>query len=124
MLIEFSIENFRSIKERVTLSLVSSSDKSLDNNLIKADSLEKDSLLRSAVIYGANASGKSNVVSAFQFLKGLVTNSHKNQKDTKIKMSPFKLDADYSSKPSKFEVVFIKNSTKYVYGVSVTNEKL
>ena len=124
MLIEFSIENFRSIKEKVTLSLVSSSDKSLDYNLIRTELLEKDSLLRSEVIYGANASGKSNVVEAFQFLKQLVTNSHKNQKDTKIKIFPFKLDKDYPSKPSKFEVVFIKNNTKYVYGVSVTKEKL
>lgn len=124
MLIEFSIENFRSIKERVTLSLVPSSDKSLELNLIRTDPLEKDSLLRSAVIYGANASGKSNVVSALQFLKQLVTNSHKNQRDTKLKVSPFKLDVAYSSKPSKFEVVFIKNNTKYVYGISVTNEKV
>ncbi|MDO8727605.1 MAG: ATP-binding protein [Candidatus Methanoperedens sp.] len=124
MLIDFSIENFLSIKERVTFSLVSSSDKSLDSNLIKNDPLEKDSLLRSAVIYGANASGKSNIVSAFRFLKGLVRNSHKNQKDTKIKISPFKLDTDYFSKPSKFEVTFIKNNTKYVYGVSVTSEKI
>lgn len=124
MLIEFNIENFRSIKEKVTLSLVSSSDKSLDCNLIRADILEKDSLLRSEVIYGANASGKSNVVLAFQFLRQLVTNSHKNQKDTKIKVFPFKLDKDYPYKPSKFEIVFIKNNTKYVYGVSVTNEKV
>ncbi|VVB94302.1 AAA domain, putative AbiEii toxin, Type IV TA system [uncultured archaeon] len=124
MLIEFSVENFRSIKERVTLSMVSSSDKSLDNNLIRTDSLEKESLLRSALIYGANASGKSNVILAFKFLKGLVRNSHKNQKDIKIRVSPFKLDADYPSKPSKFEVIFIKNNTKYVYGVSVTTEKV
>lgn len=124
MLIEFNIENFRSIKEKVTLSLVSSSDKSLDCNLIRTDVLEKDGLLRSEVIYGANASGKSNVVLAFKFLRQLVTNSHKNQKDTKLKVFPFKLDKDYPSKPSKFEVVFIKNNTKYVYGVSVTNEKV
>lgn len=124
MLIEFSVENFRSIKDKVTLSMVSSSDKSLDNNSIKTDSLEKDSLLRSAVIYGANASGKSNIVSAFQFLGRLVSNSHNNQKDTKINTSPFKLDANFLSKPSKFEIVFIKNNTKYVYGVSVTNEKV
>lgn len=124
MLIEFSIENFRSIRERITLSLVSSSDKSLDYNLIKTDISEKDCFLRSEVIYGANASGKSNIVSAFKFLKELVENSHNNQKDTKIKISPFKLDANYSSEPSKFEVVFIKKNTKYVYGVSVTNEKI
>ncbi|KPQ44509.1 MAG: hypothetical protein MPEBLZ_00876, partial [Candidatus Methanoperedens nitroreducens] len=124
MLIEFSVENFRSIKEKVTLSMVSSSDKSLDNNLIKTDVLKKDSLLRSAVIYGPNASGKSNVILAFNFLVHLVMTSHKNQKDAKINVSQFKLDKEYLSKPSKFEVVFIKNETRYVYGVSATSEKI
>ncbi len=124
MLIEFSVENFRSIKEKITLSMVSSSDKSLDNNLIKTDVLKDDSLLRSAVIYGPNASGKSNVILAFNFLVHLVMTSHKNQKDAKINVSPFKLDKEYLSKPSKFEVVFIKNKNRYVYGVSTTSEKI
>ena len=71
MLIEFSVENFLSIKERVTLSLLASTDKSLDNNLIKTDVLKKDNLLRSAVLYGANASGKTNVLLALDFLNHL-----------------------------------------------------
>lgn len=124
MLIEFSIENFRSFKEEVTLSLISSSDKSLDNNLIKTATLKKDNLLRSEVIYGANASGKSNVVSAFNYLRKLVINSHKFQKGTEISYSPFKLDKKYTSKPSKFEIVFLKNNIRYTYGVSLTNEKI
>ena len=66
MLIEFSIENFRSIKEKVTLSMVATKDSSLDGNLIK-NVLNDDSLLKSAVIYGANASGKTNVLMALNF---------------------------------------------------------
>jgi AAA15 family ATPase/GTPase len=124
MLIEFSVENFRSIKKIVTLSLLASSDKSLDDNLIKTDVLKKDNLLRSAVIYGANASGKTNIVLAFSFLRNLVINSHKNQKDDKLDLSPFKLDKEYISKPSKFEIIFIKDNVKYIYGVSATNEKI
>jgi len=124
MLIEFSIENFRSIKNEITLSLVASPDKSLDNNLIKTDALKDDNLLRSAVIYGANASGKSNIILAISSLKTLVMESHKSQKGTEITYSPFKLDKEYLSKPSKFEIVFIKNNTKYIYGVSFTNEKI
>lgn len=124
MLIEFSIQNFRSIKEEVIFSLVASSDKSLNNNLIEKDILKKDKLLRSAIIYGPNASGKSNVVLAFNSLEKLVLNSHKFQKGTKIEYSPFKLDNSYLSKPTKFEIVFIKNNIKYVYGVSFTNEKI
>ena len=126
MLIEFSVENFRSIKEKVTLSMVASSDKSLENNLIsvKPEIMKKDRLLKSAVLYGANASGKSNVIMALNFLEDLVTESHKYQKGNKINRSSFKLDAEYISKPSKFEVVFIKNNIKYIYCVSVTNEKI
>jgi len=124
MLIEFSVENFRSIKEKVTLSMVATSDKSLENNLIESDVLKRDRLLRSAVLYGANASGKTNVLLALNFLEDLVTQSHKNQKGDKIDCRPFKLDKEYVSKPSKFEVVFIKNNIKYIYGVSVTNEKI
>ncbi|NMG83436.1 MAG: AAA family ATPase [Methanosarcinales archaeon] len=123
MLIEFNVQNFRSIKEEVTFSLVASADNSLDNNLIKTDLL-RDNLLRSAVIYGANASGKSNVILAFNFLKIFVETAHTFQKGTKINYSPFKLDKKCLSKPSKFEVVFIKNNIKYVYGVSLNSEKI
>ncbi len=123
MLIEFNVQNFRSIKKEVTLSLVASPDKSLDNNLIKTDLL-RDNLLRSAVIYGANASGKSNVVLAFNSLKNFVMISHTFQKGNKIDYFPFKFDKKYISKPSKFEVVFIKNNIKYIYGVSFISEKI
>ena len=123
MLIEFNVQNFRSIKKEVTLSLVASPDKSLNNNLIKTDLL-RDNLLRSAVIYGANASGKSNVVLAFSSLRNFVMKSHTFQKGTKINYFPFKLDKKYLSKPSKFEVVFIKNNIKYIYGVSFISEKI
>lgn len=124
MLIEFSVENFRSIKDEITLSLVASPDKSLDNNLITTEVLKKDNLLRSAVLYGANASGKSNVVSAFNSLKGLVMMSHTFQRGNKINYSPFKLDKKYLSQPTKFKIVFIKNNIKYIYGVSFTDEKI
>ena len=123
MLIEFNVQNFRSIKEEVTFSLVASADKSLDNNLIETDML-RDNLLRSAVIYGANASGKSNFVLACNSLKNMVIQSRMFQKGTKINYSPFKLDKKYLSKPSKFEVVFIKNNIKYIYGVSFNSEKI
>ena len=123
MLIEFNIQNFRSIKEEVTFSLVASADKSLDNNLIKTD-LVRENLLRSAVIYGANASGKSNVVLALNSLQNIILMSHTFQKGSKINYFPFKLDKKNLSKPSKFEVVFIKNDIKYIYGISFNSEKI
>lgn len=123
MLIEFNIENFRSIKNKVTFSMVATKDKKLDGNLIKS-SLNSDSLLKTAVIYGANASGKTNVLLALNFLKALVMNSHNHQKGQGIKFTPFKLDKKYLSKPTKMSVVFIKDKIKYNYNVSFNKEKV
>jgi len=123
MLIEFSIENFRSIKEKVTLSMVATKDSSLDGNLIK-NVLNDDSLLKSAVIYGANASGKTNVLMALNFLRALVLNSHYHQKGQGIRFTPFKLDKKCSLNPTKMSLIFIKNDIKYNYGVSFDKEKV
>ncbi|MBU4145295.1 MAG: ATP-binding protein, partial [Candidatus Thermoplasmatota archaeon] len=124
MLVEISIENFLSIKDEVTLSMVASKDKSFMDNTIKSKPLKKDRLLRSAAIYGANASGKSNVLKALSYIKRLVQTSHNYQSDTKIKYSPFKLDKKCRNKPSKFQIIFIKNDIKYIYGLSVTDVKV
>ena len=125
MLIEFSIENFRSIKDEVTFSLLSSPDNSLETNTFSSDALNKnDSLLRSAAIYGANASGKSNVIMAFGALKHMVLNSIKNQSGDKIEYNPFKLDEDFLQRPTKFKIVFIHNNVQYVYGVAFNSERI
>src|SRR3989338_126559 len=105
MLIEFYVENYRSIREKASLSMVATKDASLDKNLIK-NVLKEDSLLRSAVIYGANASGKTNILMALEFLRLLVLNSHNHQKGQNIKFMPFKLDNKYVSKPTKMGIVF------------------
>ncbi len=125
MLIDFSVENFLSIKEEVCFSLLASSDKSLDNNLITGEkALKKNSLLRSAVLYGANASGKSNVLKALDNLKYLVVTSSKNIPDQNIRFLPFKLDEKCLSKPSKFNINFVQGGIRYNYKVSFTSEKV
>lgn len=125
MLIEFSIENFRSIKDEVTFSLLSSLDNLLETNTFSSDALNKnDRLLRSAAIYGANASGKSNVIKAFGVLKYMVLNSIKNQPGDEIEYNPFKLDEDFLQRPTKFKIVFIHNNVQYVYGVAFSSEKI
>lgn len=125
MLIEFSIENFRSIKDEVTFSLLTSPDNLLETNTFSSDALNKnDSLLRSAAIYGANASGKSNVIMAFGALKHMVLNSIKNQPGDEIEYNPFKLDEDFLQRPTKFKIVFIHNNVQYVYGVAFNSERI
>lgn len=125
MLIDFSVENFRSIKEEVFFSLLASKDKSLDNNLITGEkALKKDRLLRSAVLYGANASGKSNVLNALDYLKDMVVTSSHNIPGQKIRFYPFKLDEKCLSKPSKFNINFVQDGIRYNYKVSFTSEKI
>jgi AAA15 family ATPase/GTPase len=125
MLIDFSVENFLSIKEEVCFSLLASSDKSLDNNLITGEkALKKNNLLRSAVLYGANASGKSNVLKALDNLKDLVITSSQNIPGQKIRFLPFKLDEKCLSKPSKFNINFVQGGIRYNYKVSFTSEKV
>ncbi len=124
MLIEFSVENFRSIKDRVTLSMVAGSKKeNLEDNLI--DTGFKDlTLLKSAVIYGPNASGKSNVIRAMFTAIGIIMNSNKVQKDEELPLTPFLLDSTYRNLPTSFEIVFIQNSIRYVYGFSADSSAI
>lgn len=122
MLIEFNIENFRSFKEKVTFSMLATKDTALDGNLIKE--VLDDSLLKSAVIYGANASGKTNVLLALDFFKALVLHSHTHQKGEGIRFTPFKLDKKCLSQPTNMSILFIKNNVKYSYYISFDSEKI
>ncbi|UCH92935.1 MAG: ATP-binding protein, partial [Candidatus Aminicenantes bacterium] len=124
MLIEFSIENFLSIKDKITLSMLASKDNSYDYHLIRPSPLRQKSLLKTTAIYGANASGKSNVLKAVFFLKSFILNSHKMQQGDEIKTTPFKLDENLIGKPSRLEIVFIFNEIKYAYGFSVDKQKV
>ena len=119
MLIQFSVENFLSIKDNVVLSLLASKDNEHPEHLI-VDGNKKH--LKSAVIYGANASGKSNVLNAFWFMVNYVLTSHNQQLHKTIDRSPFKFDRETPSRPSSFEVIFTTNGIRYAYGFSVTDK--
>ncbi|MBU1145274.1 MAG: ATP-binding protein [Firmicutes bacterium] len=115
-----------SIKEKITFSLDSSASKKLPQNIIKSD---KGRILRSAVIYGPNASGKSNLIKSVFFIWSLVKHSHSFNVDTKLnninpKRMPFKLDPKYLKKPSRFEIQFIYKKIKYKYGFSCDDNRI
>lgn len=126
MLVEFSIENFLSFKDRVTFSMLASSDDSNPDNMFNCKTLTGDTknLLKSSAIYGANASGKSNFIIAIDFIKSLVLTSHKNQEGDLININQFKLDKNCESKPTSFEIIFIYENVKYCYGVKLDKEKI
>lgn len=128
MLIEFSIGNYRSFKEKVTFSMVAANlvakEKQLDeNNIFTVDNELK--LIRSAAIYGANASGKSNIAQALGFMAWFIINSSKEtQSIDEIGAEPFRLSTDTESKPSYFELVFLMDRRKYRYGFEVNRERV
>ena len=118
MLIDFAITNFRSIKERQVFSMQTVSRiTEKPENTIKNNNEE---LLRSAVIYGRNASGKSNLLLATDILYNLVIS---NDFDLKKAYQPFKIIKNKSIEPTIFEINFISNTKKkYSYYLSF-NEK-
>lgn len=113
MIVQFSVENFMSIKEKVIFSMLASSDKEIPENLILG---KKENYLKSAVMYGANASGKSNLIKAMNAVVIMMRNSNNMQPGLKLPIVPFKFDKEYVKKPSSFELIMIINNIKYVYG--------
>ncbi len=127
MFIEFSVTNFRSIRETQTLSLTASAAiKELqEQNSFSTDLAALPRLLRSAVIYGPNAAGKSSFILAMAFMKDRVINSAKeSQYGEKIDTKPFLFDQASQSQPSEFEVLFVADGVRYQYGFAVTKERV
>ena len=128
MLIEFSVGNYRSFKDKVTFSMVAAEitakDKKLDdNNVFAVDNKLK--LLKSAAIYGANASGKSNLVKALGFMRWFMVNSSKDTQSTdEIGVEYFRLSEENENEPSFFELVFLMNGRKYRYGFKAIPQKI
>lgn len=122
MLIQFSAENYLSLKEKVVLSMLASNDTEHTEHLIASQ--KKEAYLKSAVIYGANASGKSNVLNAFWFMVNYVLTSHEKQLHKSIDRVPFKFDKAMLEKPSDFEVIFTVDDIRYAYGFSATDKEV
>lgn len=121
MLIQFSVENFLSIKDKIVLSMLASRDTEHPEHLIPDGSKQ---YLKSAVLYGANASGKSNVLNAFWFMVNYVLTSHNQQLHKTVGRTPFKFHAQTPSLPSNFEVIFTAAGIRYAYGFSVTDKEV
>ena len=127
MLLQFSIKNFRTFKNKATLSLIASN---YDKDTREYENIETNinfglRILKSAVVYGANSSGKSKLLDAFSFMRYFVINSSKeSQKGEVIKIEPFRLDRNSINEPTEFEVIFIHNKVLFRYGFEVTKEKI
>ncbi len=122
MLLRFAVENHRSIRDRQELSFAASTLKDRADGLIPCDAVKSRAVVPAAVIYGANASGKTNMVNAVETMKRLVLWSHiKGWPGSGVPRQKFMLDPDYSERPSSFEIDFVLAGVRYHYGFETTD---
>ncbi len=114
MLLEFKCSNHRSIKEEVNFSMIAGSDNTSEELLKGFGNFR---VLRSAVLYGANGSGKSNFISALLFMRDLVSNSINHQPGQGVFQARHKLSTEET--PSEYSIQFVRNDIRYAYGFSV-----
>jgi AAA15 family ATPase/GTPase len=124
MLIKFTIENFSSFKDRVTLSMEKTSlSEYLETHVFKTDD-DGPTLLKSAGVFGPNASGKSNLLWALRVMRNMVVNSAKGQEGDPIGVINFELNTVTEKKPSYFEIQFRQAGTTYRYGFEADKERV
>lgn len=124
MLIEFSVSNFRSFRERQTFSMVAAprlkSRGNVFNPLVKGEKLPP--LLKIAAIYGPNASGKSNLLKALNVVKTIV--GAKPSTFSSLPVSAFRFDPDLKTVASSFEIHFVTEGRRYQFNLSATAERI
>ncbi|MFC1724151.1 ATP/GTP-binding protein [candidate division KSB1 bacterium] len=120
MLLQFSVENFLSFNKETTLNMIPTKRKKHRDHILEDKQGKKIQSLPIAAIYGANASGKSNLVKAFKFSKDLIINGTRGNES--IDTIAFKLDSKCDKKPSRFEYIFKIKGVIYTYGFAVTQK--
>jgi AAA15 family ATPase/GTPase len=126
MLIQFSVTNYRSFLTTQSLTLTANSATELqEENTFISPVSNLPRLLRSAVVYGPNAAGKSNLVQAIGFMKSFVLSSAKeSQEGEEIDVTPFLFNRQSNLNPSNLEVLFIQDGFRYQYGFAVNSERV
>ena len=123
MLLRFAVENHLSICERQELSFAASSLKDQSDGLIDCEAVGSGAVVPAVVIYGANASGKTNFVNALSTMRGMVLWSQtKGEPSGGVPRHEYLLDPSFSEKPSCFEIDFVFDGIRYHYGFEATDE--
>lgn len=124
MILRIDIENFKSIRDRISISFEATKDKELASNYAEIPNI--GNVLKTTAFYGANASGKSNVLQAFRAILHLISFSADFKPNQNIgPYEPFKLNAASQNKPVFFEVEFVAtDGLKYIYSISFTKSKI
>ncbi|CAK0779261.1 ATPase_AAA_core domain-containing protein [Azospirillaceae bacterium] len=129
MLVEFSVGNFLSIKDRQTISMVPGASRDVRDKFSFLTGLKHPShLLRAIAVFGPNAAGKTSLLMGLVRMANFVLDSAKEQEGDEIDVVPFKLSRETREQPSEFEITFIQDhdekKTRFQYGFSATREKV
>ncbi len=125
MIISFSLQNYRSFKEKQTLNLHVEQGDELSQNIAYPDSEKKVPVLRTAAIYGANAGGKSNLLKGLLTMVDLIFSSQKLDRNSNIPFyEPYLLDDISSTLPTEFELDFFLDGIHFRYAFSYTDKEI
>lgn len=124
MLLRFRVRNFLSMRDEQELSFVASSLKDSLSPVHNVGTVTKYDILSAAVIYGANASGKSNIITAMRHFQSDVRNSHSQRSaNAKINRREFALDSESIAESTMFEMDFLSEGVRYTYGFEVDQDQ-
>jgi hypothetical protein len=125
MIIQFSVKNYKSFRDKAKLNFLASRyDKDLENNLVEIPQFQLK-VVKSTVFYGANAAGKSKLMDAMSFMRHFMLRSSADmQSKDKISIVPFRLNPASEQSPSEFEIIFLHEGELFRYGFEVTQEKV
>lgn len=122
MILELKIKNFLSFKDEVTFSFEATKDKSYEDYQV-VEVAPNTRVLRLAIVYGANASGKSNLLNAFEFLRNFWLDIPED-KDEATGVIPFLLNKETPSQPSEFSIIFYVDGVKYLYSLELDKKRI
>jgi AAA15 family ATPase/GTPase len=122
MLIRFTVENYLSFNELIDFNMIASAEERHNHHILQGQSADDIDLLKTSIIYGANASGKSNLIKAMSFAQSFIINGV--AKNRIIEVKPFKLDSSCDKKPSRFEFEFSYQDRQYAYGFAVDKNQV
>lgn len=121
MIQEFKVKNYLSFRDEATFSFLATDDHSFGEDQVVT--IGKTRLLRFAILYGANASGKSNLLQAFDFLRKFWTEGKTSDVES-TRATPFLLDQQTPSAPSHFELTFFVGDTEYLYTLTLDRHRV
>lgn len=125
MVLEIRLSNFFSIKEELRLDFRAAPIRSANARALERNtfSFEDTQVLKTVVLYGANASGKSNIIKAIRFCHAMVLESHQHNENVTFNFQPFKFD-DFAGKPSSYFIRFVSNGIEYTYAFSLNRQEV